>query len=137
MADAPTEILNLYPRGYNLSQRKKPKTLYWVGSSKKDLTALPAEVVDVFGYALHLAQVGSKHCQAKPLGGFHGAGVLEVVEDHLGDTYRAVYTINIGDSVYVLHCFKKKSTKGSQTPKPDMDLIRNRIKAAQAHAKGA
>ena len=97
---------------------------------------MPIDVIDVFGYALHLAQTGGRHSQAKVLQGFHGAGVLEVLEDHLGDTYRAVYTINIGAAVYVLHCFKKKSTKGSQTPKPDMDLIESRIKLAQAHAKG-
>lgn len=126
----------LYPNGYNLHEKKQPKALFWIGSAKKDLMAMPADVIDVFGYALHLAQTGGKHAQTKSLEGFHGAGVLEVVEDHLGDTYRAVYTINIGKAVYVLHCFKKKSTKGSQTPKPDMDLIRNRIKAAQAHAKG-
>ena len=69
--------------------------------------------------------------------GFGGASVLEVVEDHMGDTYRAVYTVKIADRVYVLHCFQKKSTKGIETPKQDMDLIRERLKAAQAHAKGA
>jgi phage-related protein len=136
MAIEPRKNPFLYPNGYNSPKEKKPKALFWLASAKKDLMSMPADVIDVFGYALHLAQTGSKHAQAKSLEGFHGAGVLEVVEDHLGDTYRAVYTINIGEAVYVLHCFKKKSTKGSQTPKPDMDLIRNRIKAAQAHAKG-
>ena len=127
---------NLYPNRYNETNENLPKSLYWVGSSKKDLMVMPADVIDVFGYALHLAQTGKKHAQSKPLEGFNGAGVLEVVEDHLGDTYRAVYTINIGEAVYVLHCFKKKSKKGSETPKPDINLIKNRIKAAQAHAKG-
>lgn len=127
---------NLYPNRYNEASENLPKSLYWVGSSKKDLMAMPAEVIDVFGYALHLAQTSKKHAQSKPLEGFNGAGVLEVVEDHLGDTYRAVYTIKIGQAVYVLHCFKKKSKKGSETPKPDINLIKNRIKAAQAHAKG-
>jgi phage-related protein len=98
---------------------------------------MPDDVVDVFGFALHLAQLGRKHGQAKPLKGFGGAGVLEVVEDHKGDTYRAVYTVKIADIVYVLHCFQKKSTKGMETPKHEMDLIRERLKAAQAHAKGA
>jgi phage-related protein len=98
---------------------------------------MPDDVVDVFGFALHLAQLGRKHGQAKPLKGFGGAGVLEVVEDHKGDTYRAVYTVKIADIVYVLHCFQKKSTKGIETPKHEMDLIRERLKAAQAHAKGA
>jgi phage-related protein len=112
------------------------KPLRWVGASKKDLLAMPDDVIDVFGFALHLAQAGKKHDQAKPLKGFGGAGVLEVVEDHLGDTYRAVYTVKIADAVYVLHCFQKKSKQGIETPKHDLDLIRERLKAAQAHAKG-
>ena len=97
---------------------------------------MPDEVVDVFGFALHLAQSGKKHAQAKPLRGFGGAGVLEVVEDHEGDTYRAVYTVRFAGNVYVLHCFQKKSKHGIQTPKQDMDLIRERLKAAQEHAAG-
>jgi phage-related protein len=98
---------------------------------------MPSDVVDVFGFALHLAQTGKKHDQARPLKGFGGAGVLEVVEDHMGDTYRAVYTVKIADAVYVLHCFQKKSKSGIETPKHEMDLIRDRLKAAQTHAKGA
>ena len=113
------------------------KPLMWVGSSKKDLLSMPDDVVDVFGFALHLAQTGKKHDQAKPLKGFGGAGVLEVVEDHQGDTFRAVYTVKIADAVYVLHCFQKKSKQGIETPKHEMDLIRDRLKAAQAFAKGA
>ena len=97
---------------------------------------MPDDVIDVFGFALHLAQTGQKHDQTKPLKGFGGAGVLEVVEDHMGDTYRAVYTVKLADVVYVLHCFQKKSKSGIATPKPEMDLIRDRLKAAQAHAKG-
>lgn len=97
---------------------------------------MPEDVQDTFGYALHLAQVGKKHEQAKPLKGFGSAGVLEVVEDDVGSTYRAVYTVRIQNAVYVLHCFQKKSTSGIATPKPDLDLIRERLKAAQAHAKG-
>ncbi len=112
------------------------KPLCWVGSSKKDLLAMPADVIDVFGFALHLAQSGKKHPQAKPLRGFGGSGVLEVIEDYLGDTYRAVYTVKIEATVYVLHCFQKKSRQGSETPKPDLDLIQQRLKVAQAHAKG-
>ena len=98
---------------------------------------MPEDVIDVFGFALHLAQMGKKHDQAKPLKGFGGASVLEVVEEHMGDTYRAVYTVKIAEKVYVLHCFQKKSTKGIETPKHEMDLIRERLKAAQTHAKGA
>lgn len=97
---------------------------------------MPTDVIDVFGYALHLAQTGKKHDQAKPLKGFGGAGVLEVMEDHLGDTYRAVYTVKLAEAVYVLHCFQKKSRQGIATPKQDMGLIRERLKAAQDHAKG-
>lgn len=113
------------------------KPLYWVGSSKKDLQSLPEEVQDVFGYALHLAQAGGKHSQTKPLRGFGGAGVLEVVEDFLTDTYRAVYTVKFGDAVYVLHAFQKKSSARIATPKPDIDKIRERLKAAENHARGA
>ena len=98
---------------------------------------MPAEVVDIFGFALHQAQSGQKHAQAKPLKGFRGASVFEVVEDNMGDTYRAVYTVKIAESVYVLHCFQKKSKQGIETPKHEIDLIRERLKAAQEHAKGA
>ena len=112
------------------------KELYWVASAKDDLDAMPARVQDVFGYALHLAQVGKKHVDAKPLQGFGGAGVLEVVESFQGDAYRAVYTLKIAGSVYVLHCFQKKSAKGAETPKPDMELIRDRLKFVLNHAKG-
>ena len=111
-----------------------PKPLLWVGSAKKNLQAMPDEVQDSFGYALHLAQTGAKHAQAKPLKGFGSAGVLEVVESEAGSTYRAVYTVKVAAAVYVLHCFQKKSTSGIATPKPDLDLIRDRLKAALAHA---
>ena len=79
---------------------------------------------------------GKKHSQAKPLKGFGGAGVLEVVEDHLGDTFRAVYTVKIAGVVYVLHCFQKKSKHGIETPKHDIDLIKDRLKIAVADAQG-
>ena len=84
---------------------------------------MPDDVIDVFGFALHLAQMGKKHDQAKPLKGFGGASVLEVVEDHMGDTYRAVYTVKIADKVYVLHAFQKKS---QQTAQRDIDLAKRR-----------
>lgn len=112
-----------------------PKPLYWLASSKKDLQGMPAEVQDVFGYALHLAQVGGKHGQAKPLKGFGSSAVLEVVEDEAGSTYRAVYTVRIKNRVYVLHCFQKKSTRGIKTSKQDIDLIKQRLQAAQEHAR--
>lgn len=113
-----------------------PKPLRWVASSKKDLMAMPEDVQDVFGYALHLAQVGQKHPDAKPLKGFGGAGVLEVVEDFQGDAYRAVYTVRYSDAVYVVHCFQKKSTQGIATPRPEVDLIKSRLKAIEASLGG-
>ena len=111
------------------------RRLEWIGSTKKDLKALPEEVVDVFGYALYLAQTGGKHDQAKALRGFGSAGVLEVVEDRRGDTYRAVYTVQFAVRVFVLHVFQKKSKSGISTPKLDLDLIRNRLKVAAKRAK--
>lgn len=113
----------------------KLKPLVWIASTRRDLAALPGEVQDTFGYALHLAQAGEKHDDAKPLKGFGSAGVLEVVEDASGGTYRAVYTVRFADAVYVLHCFQKKSTSGIATPKADMDLIKERLKTAEALAK--
>lgn len=97
---------------------------------------MPDEVQQAFGFALFHAQMGSIHPDAKPLKGFGGAGVLEVVEDWRGDTYRAVYTVRFASAVYVLHCFQKKSTHGIQTPKREIDLIRERLKEAEAQAKG-
>ena len=92
---------------------------------------MPDEVQDEFGYALHLAQTGQKHERAKPLKGQGSAGVLEVVENLKGDTYRAVYTVRFSNAVYVLHCFQKKATKGIATPKPDIELIESRLKIAE------
>lgn len=108
----------------------KPSELHWVGSSKKDLLALPLEVRRTFGYALRFAQNGDKHDNAKPLKGFGGSGVLEVVKDFDGGTYRAVYTVRFAHSVYVLHVFQKKSKSGIRTPKADLVLIRERLKEA-------
>lgn len=107
------------------------KPLKWVGSSKRDLDRMPADVKDVFGHAIDIAQAGGKHPDAKVLSGFGSAGVLEVVDDFQGDTYRAVYTVRFAGWVYVLHCFQKKSKSGIRTPKADLDLIRSRLKAAQ------
>jgi phage-related protein len=111
------------------------KPLYWVGSSRKDIASTPEEVQDIFGYALYLAQIGQKHEDAKPLKGFGSAGVLEVVEDWHGDTYRAVYTVRFTAAVFVLHVFQKKSRKGIETPKHEIGLIRKRLKAAESAAK--
>ena len=76
-------------------------------------------------------QEGSKHPSAKPLKGFKGAGVLEVVQDFDGDTYRAVYTVRLKSAVYVLHCFQKKSRKGAETPRTDMNVVMERLRAAE------
>jgi phage-related protein len=108
-----------------VSEPPKAKSIVWIGSSRRDLKSFPAEVKDVMGYALYQAQVGRKAPSAKPLRGFGGAGVLEIVEDHQTDTYRAVYTVKFSELVYVLHAFQKKSKKGSATPKPDIDLIKS------------
>lgn len=97
---------------------------------------MPDDVQDLFGYALYLAQIGKKHEQAKPLKGFGSAAVLEVRENADGATYRAVYTVKFEDAVYVLHCFQKKSTRGIATPKPDLDLIHERLKEAERFARG-
>jgi phage-related protein len=111
------------------------KPLEWIGSSHKDLMALPADVRRLFGFALSLAQVGDKHEAAKVLKGFGGAGVLEVVEDDVDGTYRAVYTVKFFEAVFVLHCFQKKSKRGIATPKEDMDIIHARLKIAEAYVK--
>ena len=108
------------------------KRLFWIGRSRKDFLAFPEEVHDAVGYALHKAQIGEKHASAKPLKGFAGAGVIEVVEDHDGDTYRAVYTVRFEGAVYVLHAFQKKAKKGIATPKQEIELIKSRLAAAEA-----
>ena len=111
---------------------KQPrKPIKWVGSAKRDLDAMPDDVKDVFGHAIDLAQSGGKHPDAKVMSGFGSAGVLEVVEDFHGDTYRAVYTVKLAGWIYVLHCFQKKSKSGIKTPKEDIDLINARLKAAK------
>lgn len=109
------------------------KPLFWVGSSRKDLKSFPGEVQDVMGRALLDAQFGDKHPDAKPLRGFGGAGVLEVVDSYAGDTYRTVYTVRFESAVYVLHAFQKKATRGIATPKHEIDLVRARYRAAEEH----
>jgi phage-related protein len=112
------------------------KPLFWVASSRKDLSSLPPEVQATFGYALYIEQTGGKHSETKPLKGFGHAGVLEVVEDFQGNTYCAVYTVRFGNAVYVLHCFQKKSMKKSQTPHHDIAVVKSRLLAAESHWKG-
>jgi phage-related protein len=111
------------------------KPLFSVGSSKKDLIALPVRVRKFFGHALNSAQNGEHHDAAKVLKGFGSAGVLEVVEDDADGTYRAVYTVKFKEAVFVLHYFQKKSKSGIATPKKGMDIIHARLKIAEALAK--
>ncbi len=106
------------------------KPLDWVGSSKKDFLGFPEPVKDEMGNALGLAQFGGKHPSAKPWKG-QGSGVFEVVEDHAGDTFRAVYTVRFKEAVYVLHAFQKKSPTGIKTAQVDVDLVERRLKVAQ------
>jgi phage-related protein len=109
------------------------KPVVWIGSTKDDLVAFPEEVVDAIGYALYEAQKGNKHPSAKPLHGFGGAGVLEIVENYDGDTYRAIYTVRLAGLVYVLNIFQKKSKSGIKTPKAEIDLVKARLKRAEEH----
>jgi phage-related protein len=110
----------------------KEKPVHWIGGSRQDLRAFPAEARRDIGFALSFAQAGRKHSSAKPLKGFKGAGVLEIVEDHRGDTYRAIYTVRFAAAVYVLHVFKKKSKSGIATPRHEMELVERRLKVAEA-----
>lgn len=97
--------------------------------------ALPTDVRKFFGHALDFAQRGDRHDAAKTLNGFGGAGVIEVVENDAGGTYRAVYTVRFEEAVFVLHCFQKKSKSGIATPKEDLNIIRARLKVAEALSK--
>jgi phage-related protein len=112
------------------------KPVIWVGSSRKDLRALPEPVQDHIGYALYVAQRGGMHRDTKTLRGFGGAGVVEVVTDFRGDTFRAVYTLRYAGAVYVLHAFQKKSKSGRATSRRDMELIEQRLRDAEEIAKG-
>jgi len=107
------------------------KPLEWVGRSLDELMALPAPVRRSMGFALRFAQAGVKPDNVKPLRGFKCAGVLEVVEDYDGGTYRAVYTVKLAGVVYVLHCFQKKSKKGIATPQQTINLIHQRLRIAE------
>ncbi len=112
----------------------KPKPVFWVGSARADLRAFPEDVRTDIGFALWVAQRGGRPAQAKPLRGIvSGAGVLELVERHDGDTYRVVYTVRFKEAVYVLHAFQKKAKRGIATPKHDIEVIRERLKAAEEH----
>jgi len=110
-----------------------PKPARFMGSSRDDLRRFPEDVRTEFGYAIFAAQEGGRAPKAKPLKGIvPGAGVLEIVEDFDGNTYRVVYTVKFADAVYVLHAFQKKSKHGIKTPKHEIDLIRARFAEAKA-----
>jgi phage-related protein len=114
-------------------ETEESEPLLWIGSSRDDVREFPGQVSHSMGFALWQAPLGRKHRDAKVLKGFGGAGVLEVVEDHDGNTYRAVYRVKFAGAVYVLHAFQKKSKKGIKTPVAEMNLIRQRLKAAEDH----
>ena len=107
-----------------------------MGSALEDLRRFPEDVRAEMGYAIFLAQRGEKHRNAKPLRRFGGAGVLEVVSDKRGSTFRAIYTVRFQDAVYVLHAFQKKATKGIRTPQRDIDVVRQRLKRAREEHSG-
>jgi len=112
------------------------KPVVWIGTTRADLSSFPEEVKEAIGFALYIAQQGGKHGDAKPLRGFGGAGILEIVENHAGDTYRAIYTVRLAGRIYALHAFQKKSKAGIKTPKPEIDLIKLRLKRAEEeHAR--
>ena len=111
--------------------RSREKSLHWVASSKKDYLSFPAEVKDEMGYALGLAQLGARHPNARPWKG-EGPGILEIVEAHRGNTFRAVYAVRFADVIYVLHAFQKKSKQGIKTPQADVKLIAELFKRALA-----
>jgi len=114
-----------------MSTNEVKKPVVWLGNTLDELRQFPDDVRDEMGYALYLAQMGDKQPTAKPLKGFSGAGVLEIVDNFDGDTYRTVYTVKLAGVVYVLHAFQKKSKKGISTPKQDIDLIKQRLKLAR------
>jgi phage-related protein len=114
---------------------KPIKPVAWIGSSYRDFRTFPDRVQDAMGYALYTAQTGDLHESAKPLKGFGGAGVAEIVEDHATDTYRAIYTVRFAGVVYVLHAFQKKAKTGRKTPAQEMDLVRRRLRVAEEDYK--
>lgn len=113
------------------------RSLEFIGSSRKDLVAFPEAARQDVGHALFLAQQGERAPGAKVLKGFGGGGVVEIVEDHDGDTYRCVYTVRLEHAVYVLHAFEKKSKRGAETPRHDIDLVRSRLREAEAQDRAA
>ena len=118
-----------------MSNTPQLKAVMWLGSSWADLREFPESAHDHMGYAPYVAQQGGKHRDAKVLAGFGGAGVVEVIKDYRGDTYRAVYTLRYSNAVYVLHAFQKKSKTGRETPRRDIELVKQRLRQAEQIAK--
>jgi phage-related protein len=118
-----------------MAARPPFKPVIWVGSSREDLRAFPEAVQDHMGYALYVAQQGGKHRDTKTLAGFGGAGVVEIIKDYRGDSFRAVYTLRLAGAVYVLHAFQKKSKTGRETPRQDIALIKQRLREAEQIVK--
>lgn len=109
--------------------------MIWVGSSRRDLRRFPEPVQDHIGYALYVAQRGGTHRDTKPMTGFGGGHVIEIIKDYRGDTFRAVYTLHFAHAVYVLHAFQKKSKSGIATPRRELELIKQRLRDAEEIAK--
>ncbi|KIC73280.1 type II toxin-antitoxin system RelE/ParE family toxin [Candidatus Protochlamydia amoebophila] len=107
------------------------KPIIWVGSSKKDFMNFPSDIRREMGHVLYIAQKGEKHKDAKPLKGFGGGSILEIVQSDGQGTYRTIYTVQMKEAVFVLHAFQKKSKTGSKTPKQEIDLIEQRLKSVQ------
>ena len=118
-----------------MTREQTLKIVHWIGSSREDLKDFPEEVRQDIGFVLFEVQKGLKPTSAKPLKGFGGAGVLEIIENFVGDTYRAVYTVKFQKVVYVLHCFQKKSKQGIKTPQQDIELIKQRLRVAEEDYK--
>jgi phage-related protein len=116
-----------------VSKRPVSKPCIFINSSLKDLKRFPAKVRNRMGFALNQVQEGNEPLAAKALKGFGGRTVLELIDDFDSDTYRAVYTVRFAGVVYVLHAFQKKAKKGIATPKQEVDLIRSRLRDAEAH----
>jgi phage-related protein len=128
--------LRAYIRSVALRKGETLKPVVWIRSSKDDLKTFPRIAQSHLGFALKLAQAGRKHPDAKPMKGFSGASVIEIVEDFDEDAYRAVYTVKFAEAIYLLHAFQKKSKSGSATPKHELDLIEERLKRAkELHAR--
>ena len=117
------------------NRSKTPKPIWWVGRSKDAFAQFPHEVREDMFYALKVAQWGGKAPSVKPLKGFRGAGVLEIIENHAGDAYRAIYTVKFKEAVCVLHAFQKKSKRGIQTPRREMKIIEANFKGLIEYIK--